>query len=120
MTAHFALDQFTTLAAAVPMPTARLHLPAEATKALEEEWKTARKAFEQQIEIWRSGFLQHIGAMRAMLEQAVEEAGADVLGKVAVEQIANMREFIAETSASARARLELDKETMSKVEFAAS
>lgn len=116
MTAHFALDEFTALAAAVPMPTARLRLPGELTTELEGEWNTALKAFDRQLAIWRSSFLRYLAMMRSSLEQVVEEDGAEVAGKIAVEELTAIRDVVGEAMALARSELDLDPETIKKIE----
>jgi hypothetical protein len=120
MTAHVAIDEFMTLAAAVPMPTARLHVPHEATKAVEDEWNSARKTFERHLLAWRSSFLRHLAIMRSTLEQVAEEEGSEIAGKIAVDRLPAVREVVAEAAAWARARADRDPDIKTMIGLAKS
>ena len=119
MTVHAALDEFTALAATVPLPAARLRLPAAGVASLDSEWNAARKAFDQQLVIWRSGFISHLGMMRAQLEQAVGEVGAELVGKMAVELLAPFRETLEEAIMRTRSQAELEPAVANRLATAA-
>ena len=57
--------------------------------------------------------------MRAQLEQAVREAGAEVVGVAATESLSAFRETVEEAIALTRSQAELDPVTANKLETAA-
>jgi hypothetical protein len=115
MTLQVALDHFMSLASSVPIPAARLRLPTKAGVPPDEEWNATRKAFDRHLLAWRSGFISHLGKMRAVLELAIEEAGAEAVGKTAVDSLTAFRQTVEEVIALTRSQIEPDQDALNKI-----